>query len=74
MDGIFGASGVGAELFLVRISLFSDWMRGFAGWVSVFGPGALGCGPGMASYLGTFRAVLVFAWGSALRGSSISIN
>ena len=62
-----GAGGVGVELFLVRIFLFLDWMRGFAEWVSVFGPGARGCGPGIAWYVGNFRAVLVFAWNSALR-------
>ena len=40
----------GAEFFVVRIFLYSEWMRGFAPWVSVSGPcagwGAGGCGRG----------------------------
>ena len=30
----------GAEFFVVRIFLYSEWMRGFAPWVSVSGPRA----------------------------------
>ena len=36
----------GAEFFVVRIFLYSEWMRGFAPWVSVSGPGAGGGGAG----------------------------
>ena len=43
---------------MVRIFLYSEWMRGFAPWVSVSGPGAGGgVRAGGALYLGTFRAV-----------------
>ena len=41
----------GAEFFVVRIFLYSEWMRGFAPWASVSGPcagwgGGGGCGRG----------------------------
>ena len=46
------------ELFLVRIFLYSDWIRRDTEYLSVFSPNTGKCGPEITQYLDTFHAVL----------------
>ena len=47
-----------AELFLVCIFLYSDWIRRFTRWISVLSENAEKYGPEITPYLDTFHAVL----------------
>ena len=42
------------ELFLVRIFLYSDWIRRFTPWISVFSPNTGKYGPEITPYLDFF--------------------
>ena len=46
------------ELFLVRIFLYSDWIRRFTPWISVFSPNTGKYGPEITPYLDFFCTVL----------------